>query len=160
MAPKATARAKLDAYGIDQFCEDVCNEMHISHIAEKIGVSYNSLMGWIASDPERSARAWQARRFMAWYWSDEGQRLLDEAGNDVDDDHPHAVELKKFGLAKADKQSQYRKWRAAISDPKTHAGKADWPDDPGTQPDVAGQIGEDADPVEASRLYADIVGGK
>jgi hypothetical protein len=160
MAPPATARAKLEEYGIDQFCEDVCDGKTITSIAQSVGVSYNSLMGWIASDPERSARAWQARKFMAWYWADEGQRLLREAGDDVDVFHPDAVDLMKFRLAKAHAQAQWMKWRAAIADPKGHGGNADWPDDPGSQPDVAGQIAEGADPVEASRVYADIVGGK
>lgn len=160
MAPKATARAKLDAYGIDQFCEDICAGKSQAEIAEAIGVSEWALIDWKTRDPERSARAQAVIRMMAQSWAEKAQKAIETAGDGVTMETPQAVELKKFELAKARELASHLRWRAAVGDPKGHGGKADWPDDPGTQPDVSGQIADGADPVEASRIYADLVGGK
>jgi len=160
MAPPATARAKLDAYGIDQFCEDICAGKSQAEIAEAIGVSEWALIDWKTRDPERSARAQGVIRMMAQSWAEKAQKAIETAGDGVAMDDPLVVDLKKFELARAKELAQHLRWRAAVGDPKGHGGKADWPDDPGSQPDVAGQIAEGAAPVEASRVYADIVGGK
>lgn len=160
MAPPATARAKLDAYGIDQFCEDICAGKTQAEIAEAVGVSEWALIDWKTRDPERSARAQAVIRMMAQSWAEKAQKAIETAGDGITVQAPIDLELKKFELARARELASHLRWRAAVGDPKNHGGKADWPDDPGSQPDVAGQIAEGADPVEASRLYADIVGGK
>ena len=118
MNAKGEAAAKLDAYGLDQVCEDIANKTHLEAIAKRLGVSLESFLRWIEKDPNRSARVREVRTWMAKVWEEEAERVIREAGDDVEGDGPSSVELRKFALAKAKELAHHYRWRAKAIAPK------------------------------------------
>lgn len=118
MNAKGEAAAKLDAYGVDQVCEDIANKTHLDTIAKRLGVSLESFLRWIEKDPNRSARVREVRTWMAKVWEEEAERVLQEAGNDIHGEGTAAIEARKFALAKAKELAHHYRWRAKAIAPK------------------------------------------
>lgn len=100
MAPPATAAAKLDRFGIDAVCEAIVDRESLTAIASRVGVSIGSLITWLDADPERSARAKEARRATARAWDEAAEAKLDQAEDE-------------FGLKKARELAHHYRWRAS-----------------------------------------------
>lgn len=103
-------RAKLDSYGIDGVCNAICNEKPLTTLADEIGVSIGSLLMWIEADPERSARAREARIVMARRWDEKSEEILTRAEDD-------------FALKKAKELSHHYRWRASKIAPRDYGDK-------------------------------------
>lgn len=108
--PRATARRKLDAAGIEHICEQIIAEKTMTAVAEEIGVSIGSLIVWIEADPERSARAREARRFTARLCDERAMQALEQAED-------------PFNLAKAREKAQHWRWRASKIAPREYGEK-------------------------------------
>lgn len=114
------AQAKLDAYGIDAVCADIAEPKSLTAIAESQGVSVGSLLNWLEADPERSARAREARAATAKLWDERAEAEIRGAGDDL-------------GLRKAKELAHHYRWRAAKIAPKDYGDR--------TQVDHSGAVG-------------------
>lgn len=117
MAPKATARAKLDAFGVEAVCEAIGEGRALRLIAEDAGVSVGSLVTWIEADPERSARVRESRAAMARYWDELSEEVLRNAPDD-------------FELKKAKELSHHYRWRASKVAPREYGDRIQHSNDP------------------------------
>lgn len=118
MAPKADAREKLDKYGIDAVCDWISGGESMTTIAGKAGVSIGSMLTWLNADPERSARAKEARIGTAKYWDEKAEVGIAEASD-------------PFELSKAKELAHHYRWRASKIAPKDYGDKLE----------LAGEIG-------------------
>lgn len=100
MNRKGEARAKLDAYGVEAVCDDIGNRKTLTAIADDLGVSIGSLIGWIEADAERSARVREARQAMARAWDEQAEEEIRSAGDE-------------FELKKAKELAHHLRWRAS-----------------------------------------------
>ena len=107
---KDHARIKLDVFGLEALCEAVYEGNSLTSIAEQIDVSKGSLIAWIASDPDRSARVNLARLETSRIWDEKAERGIELAGDD-------------FELAKARDLAHHYRWRAAKIAPKLYGDK-------------------------------------
>jgi hypothetical protein len=109
---RMSARERLDAFGIDALVEAILSPMPQHEIAKAIGVSPGSLVAWIAADPERLARAREARAQTALMWDDKATAVIEEAQD-------------QFELAKAKELAHHYRWRAAKIAPREYGDKID-----------------------------------
>lgn len=116
----ATARPKLDAFGIEAVCDAIGDQKSMTQIAHEQGVSIGSLIAWIDSDPERSARAREVRRSMARFWDEKAEAVLANASSD-------------FELKKARELSQHYRWRAKAIAPAEYGDKVQHADADGNK---------------------------
>lgn len=100
MSRAGESKAKLDKIGVDTLCEDLCAGSSLTFIASEYGVSVSSLLGWIDSEPERSARVREARHSMAKVWDEKAEFEIRQAGDE-------------FELKKARELAQHYRWRAS-----------------------------------------------
>jgi hypothetical protein len=100
MAPPSTAQDKLTAYGLEAVLEDIANRKSLTAIAEEQGVSPASLLTWIASDAERSARVREMRAAMAKVWDEQAETEIRNASDDL-------------SMRKAKELAHHYRWRAA-----------------------------------------------
>lgn len=107
---KGEAAAKIEAVGIRPICEMILDDMSYAEISAKIGVSKATLVEWIGSDPDRSARARDARVQSARRCDE----LALEALNAIDDDAPAGQIARQREIA-----SHYR-WRAKTRNPASY----------------------------------------
>lgn len=105
MPRAAPIRDKLDAYGVDQICEDICEGKMLIHIAEHIGVSRGSMLNWMMADPEREAQINRYRTMMARLWDEKAEEVLSEAKTQLE-------------LTKARELAQHYRWRASKTAPE------------------------------------------
>ena len=84
----------------------------ISQVASDFSVSRSTLWRWLESDPQRSARAREARQSSAESWDDKAERTLSDAGE-------------PFELARARELAQHYRWRASKIAPKVYGDKLD-----------------------------------
>lgn len=110
MSAQPIARDKLDTYGIDQMCEDIGRKKSLTAIARSLEVSPGTLIGWIEADPERSARAREARAAMARVWDEEAARVIRQAPDE-------------FSLKKAKELAHHYRWRASKIAPKEYGDR-------------------------------------
>lgn len=106
MPTPATARAALDAAGIEAICDLTLEGLSQRQIAERIGITDGSLRSWLTDDPTRSARVQKIRAETAQHWEEEAQRAITDARSDP-------VEL-----TRARELAQHYRWRAAIINPQ------------------------------------------
>lgn len=104
------ASDKLDAIGLDAICEAIGDKKSLTQIAEDACVSIGSLLTWIEANPERSARAREARTLMARYWDERSEKILEEASDE-------------FDLKKAKELSHHYRWRASKIAPREYGDK-------------------------------------
>jgi hypothetical protein len=111
------ASQTLDATGIDAVCGAIGEGKSLTAIAEREGVSLGSLLTWIEADPERSARAREARTMMARYWDERSEQVIEAAGDE-------------FSLKKAKELSHHYRWRAAKIAPREYGERVQHANDP------------------------------
>jgi hypothetical protein len=105
-----SAQSKLADFGIAAICEAILAPSSMASIAERIGVSQGSLISWIAADPERSARAREARIQTAQMWDEKATRGIEDAAD-------------QFELAKAKELAHHYRWRASKIAPRDYGDK-------------------------------------
>jgi transposase len=108
--PPAVAQDKAAAYGIDAICADLVGGETYTAIARKLGVSISKLTEWIEKDPERNARAREARRSSAKAWDERAEEVLATAADN-------------FELAKARELAHHYRWRAKAIAPREYGDK-------------------------------------
>lgn len=112
----ATSKAKktkletLDDIGIDSICASIVDGISMREIAENSGVSQGRLIDWLMSDPERSARAREARARSAAIWDDKAAEEIRLA------DDP-------FKLSRAKELAHHFRWRASKIAPREYGDK-------------------------------------
>ncbi len=106
----AFAVDKLDAYGLEAICADILFPITMLAIAEKIGVSQGSLIAWIGANPERSARAKEARTQTAQMWDEKATAVIELAPD-------------QFELSRAKELAHHYRWRASKIAPRDYGDK-------------------------------------
>lgn len=104
------AQAALSAVGIEGICHKIHDGKPLVKIAREIGVSQGSLIAWLAADPERSARAREARRATAQMWEEKAERVISLARTPL-------------ALAKARELAHHYRWRASKINPGDYGNK-------------------------------------
>lgn len=104
------AQERLNAIGIDAVCSDLADGKTMTEIAIAAGVAFGSLHTWLDADPERSARAREARRRTARLWDEKATATI-EAATDT------------FQLAKAKEMAHHYRWRASKIAPREYGDK-------------------------------------
>lgn len=112
MSRAAEARIKLDAIGLDEICDLVGEGESLTQIAKDSDVSIGSLLSWIESDPERSARVRECRASMARYWDEKSEKCIEDATDE-------------FELKRAKELSHHYRWRASKIAPREYGDKVD-----------------------------------
>lgn len=106
----APAQQGLDARGIDWLCAEILDEKSLTKIAQDAKVSIGTLLTWIDRDPERSARAREARSSMAKIYDERAVEELRAASD-------------PFELSKAKEIAHHWRWRAAKIAPREYGDK-------------------------------------
>lgn len=107
---KDHARKALDSLGVEAVCEFIYDGESMTSIAKSHGVSIGSLIAWVASDTERSARVKLARVETARIWDEKAERGIEDAADD-------------FELAKAKDLAHHYRWRASKIAPREYGDK-------------------------------------
>jgi len=110
---------------IDRVCDRLKAGEYQIAIARSLGTGVSTLWDWINADPERSARARDARIASASAESDLALQVLEDAKD-------------PFELARAREIAQHRRWRARVADPRTYGDKLE----------LGGEVGVRALPTE------------
>lgn len=100
----------LDALGIDEVCDRLVGGESQTAIAQSAGVHVATLCRWLASDPQRSARAREARLASAASFADLAAQRLEEAKD-------------PFDLAKARELASHYRWKASKANPREFGEK-------------------------------------
>ena len=106
------AQDKLDAIGLEGICERISGRESLTAIAQTSGVSIGSLLTWIESTPERSARVRETRSAIAKLWDEEAERIIRDAPDE-------------FELKRAKELSHHYRWRAAKVAPREYGDKVE-----------------------------------
>ncbi len=103
-------RAQPDS--IDVLCARIVNGETLTAIARSLNAGVATLTDWIAADPERSARAREARIAAAGSYE---EQALDELRDAAD----------PFALAKAKEVAHHLRWKASKANPRMYGEKLD-----------------------------------
>lgn len=101
---------KCDDFGIDEIAERLMGGETQTSIAAVIGVSQATLINWLAADPERSARAREARIAAARSFDDMAEQALKEATDG-------------FTLSRAKELAHHYRWKASKANPREYGEK-------------------------------------
>jgi len=104
------ARTRCDEFGIGAICDMITSGVSMTAISQEIGVSIGSLITWLESDSERSARMREARAKSAKVWDEKAEQVVREAPN-------------KFELEKARELAHHYRWRAKAIAPRDYGDK-------------------------------------
>jgi hypothetical protein len=110
--PKGTASRNVDAYGLDAVCADISDGKSLTAIAKTACCSVGTLLTWIESDPERSARVRDVRAMTARLWDHKAVEMIEAAEN-------------PFELSKARDLAHHYRWRASKIAPRDYGDKLD-----------------------------------
>jgi hypothetical protein len=103
----------LDGLGIDGLCRRLKVGETLTAIAADIGLkSTATLLDWISSDPDRSARAREARVAASVMYDEQAQKAILDAAD-------------SFELAKAKELAHHLRWRASKIDPRNYGDKVE-----------------------------------
>lgn len=103
----APAKDLLDVFGLESVCHLIVSGATMTELAAKAGVSLGTLIVWIEADPERSARAREARVQSARLWDEKATKAIEDAPD-------------KFNLDKAKELAHHYRWRASKIAPKEY----------------------------------------
>ncbi len=113
-APKAvkppTIAERIAAFGQETIIDRLADGVSLSAIAQEIGVSAGKLCDWIASNPECSARAREARVHAARLWDEKAVTVIEDATD-------------PFELARAKELAHHYRWRASKTAPREYGDK-------------------------------------
>lgn len=124
-----TAAAKLDALGIEWYCEQIVSGKTVHATAKLAGVSRRALYRWLSAVPTRFAQAQDARLISAEAFDDLAEQSIREAKT-------------PFQLAKAQALAPHYRWRASKIAPKTY----------GDRQELVGAGGEPLIPKEVDQM--------
>jgi len=102
--------AKDPDAAIDDLCDRVMSGESITAIAAKLGTSKPNLIRWVDADPDRSARAREARVQAAATYDDMALQGIEEASD-------------PFELARAKEKAHHLRWRASKINPREYGDK-------------------------------------
>ena len=105
-----TAAAKLDALGIDWYCEQIVSGKNMLTVAKLAGVSPRSVYRWLAADPSRLTQSNEARMISAESFDNLAELGIRDAKSD-------------FQLEKAKALAPHLRWRAAKIAAKTYGDR-------------------------------------
>lgn len=105
-------RFKAEPAAIESLCAAVKSGTTLTAFARKHGVVLSTLLDWIAADPDRSARARDARTAGALAHEERAEEVLLSARNPLE-------------LAKAKELAHHLRWRASKADPRQFGEKLD-----------------------------------
>lgn len=108
MSRAAEARPKIEAYGIENICDDIIDGKSYRDIAQSLGVGTSSLHAWLAVDPERSARA---------------RAALTESAMSCDDEALAVLKDPQVDPARAREIASHLRWRARVRDQAKYGEK-------------------------------------
>lgn len=103
-------RSRLDELGIDGLCKRLQAGESVTAIAQDLQIGKTTLLEWIALDPDRSARAREARSAAAAMYDEMAEQGLLEAAD-------------PFELAKAKERAHHLRWRASKVNPNSYGDK-------------------------------------
>ena len=86
-----TAAAKLDALGIDWYCEHIVSGKNMLTVARLAGVSARSVYRWLAADKLRLAQSNEARMISAESFVSLAELCIKEAKTDLQMDKARAL---------------------------------------------------------------------
>ncbi len=95
---------------MDDLCAKVESGSTLTAFAESLGVETSTLTRWLDGDPQRSARAREARARAAATYDDMALRGIEEAND-------------PFELARAKERAHHLRWRAAKVNPREYGEK-------------------------------------
>ena len=104
------ARTRCDEFGINAICDMIASGVSMTAISQEIGVSIGSLITWLESDSERSARMREARAKSAKVWDEKAEQVVRDAPD-------------KFELEKARELAHHYRWRAKAIAPRDYGDK-------------------------------------
>jgi hypothetical protein len=107
---EAPVVSPLDALGIDEVCDRIVGGESQTSIAISAGVHVATLCRWLAADPQRSARAREARLASASGSADKAEEVLAAAAD-------------PFQLAKARELASHYRWKASKANPREFGEK-------------------------------------
>jgi hypothetical protein len=87
----------------EEFVELILSGLFPVDIAEKWGVTRSAIFQWVESDPERSARAREARAQTGQIWDQEGTKVLSSLPDDATPGQ----------IARARELASHYRWRAS-----------------------------------------------
>ena len=134
---KPVAKGRLDALGIGWVCERIVERKSMTDISVEAGVGIATFIAWIDGDPERSARAREARERTAMMWDEQATREIEMATD-------------ALSLAKAKELAHHYRWRASKIAPRSYGERVEVNPDPARPMNVAANV--TMDPMEAYRL--------
>jgi hypothetical protein len=105
-----TPQQKLEALGVDALCQRLRGGQTLTAIAVDMDIGKTTLLDWLAADPDRSARAREARSAAAVMFDEQADQLLEGARD-------------YFELAKAKERAQHLRWRASKVNPTAYGDK-------------------------------------
>ena len=120
--------------GIDELCDMIEAGNTLTAIAQDVGIHVANLSRWIAADPQRSARAREARIAAASSYDDQALAAIRNASD-------------QFALAKAKEEAHHLRWKASKADPRKYGDKLDV-----TQETTIRTLPDDALDAEIRRL--------
>jgi outer membrane biosynthesis protein TonB len=109
---KPTPKGAIEKFGIDAIAAALANGTSMTQLSDSIGVNVGSLSEWIATTPERSARAREARIHAARVWDEKAISAIEDAKD-------------PFELTKARELAQHYRWRASKTAPKDYGDKVE-----------------------------------
>lgn len=95
---------------IGAVCAAIRDGNSLAEIARRTGVLRSSLTEWLQAEPERLARARDARAESAWHWDEKAEKLLADAKDPTQ--VPRAREL-----------AMHYRWRASKIAPRTYGDR-------------------------------------
>lgn len=108
--PRPVALDKCDAYGLEKICAALTAGGNLTAIAADIDVHVSTLLEWLERDPQRSARAREARQLSARLWDERAESVITAAAD-------------KFELDKAKELAHHYRWRAKAVAPRDYGDK-------------------------------------
>lgn len=105
-----SVKERMDAYSEDRVMQELADGTSMRDIAQVAGVTFGSISVWLNENPERSARAREARALAARKWDEKAMEVIEDAGD-------------QFELAKAKELAHHYRWRASKTAPKDYGDK-------------------------------------
>lgn len=103
----------LDTKGIQEVVDCILDGLSLNEIARRFEVRKASLLGWIASDSDRSARVSAARLMAADSHADDAEDLLRNAKGT------------KVEMSRAKELAHHLRWKASMADPRRFGTKVE-----------------------------------
>lgn len=128
-----STQERMEAYTEQRVMDELADGKPMKHIAIEAGVSFGAMSVWIATDPDRSARAREARIHAARIWDEKAEAVIEDARD-------------PFTLAQAKELAHHYRWRASKTAPRDYGDKV-----------TAELTGADGGPIQLSPTVIELV---